>query len=158
MPPAKPNQSRKSSPLRRRWRCRPETRPARSRRNPLVAETHQFRPTDAEKAGAGSKVAVPASNRYSETMSVTITISDGLAAALDRKRREAGLDTIEAAAEELLAGAMLPDLFDADSLGYSDDQLRALIAEGEASGAALAWDSAAVHDEVRRRFLANRPA
>jgi hypothetical protein len=103
-------------------------------------------------------VAVPASNRYSETMSVTITISDGLAAALDRKRREAGLDTIEAAAEELLAGAMLPDLFDADSLGYSDDQLRALIAEGEASGAALAWDSAAVHDEVRRRFLANRPA
>ena len=103
-------------------------------------------------------MALPASNRYFEAMSVTITISDGLAAALDRKRREAGLDTIDAAAEELLAGAMLPDPFDADSLGYSDDQLRALIAEGEASGAAVAWDSAAVRDEVRRRFLANRPA
>lgn len=104
------------------------------------------------------KVALTPSNRYSDVMSTTITISDGLAAALDRKRQEAGLDSLDAAAEALLAGAMYADASDADSFGYSDEQLRALIAEGEASGAAVAWDSAAVRDEVRRRFLANRPA
>jgi hypothetical protein len=152
MPPAKPNQSRKSSPLRRRWRGRPETRSARRRRNPSVQADR------GEKSLRRMKVALTPSNRYSEDMSTAITISDGLAAALDRKRQEAGLDTIDAAAAELLAGAMLPDPADANSLGYSDDQLRAPIAEGEASGAAVAWDSAAVHDEVRRRFLANRPA
>ena len=103
-------------------------------------------------------MALTVSNRYSEAMGTTITISDGLAAALDRKRQEAGLDTLDAAAEALLAGAVLTDPSDAGSLGYSDDQLRALIAEGEASGASVAWDSAAMRDEVRRRFQANRPA
>ncbi len=99
-----------------------------------------------------------ASNRYSNAMTTTITISDSLAAALDRKRLEAGLDSLDAAAEALLAGAMYTDATDADRLGYSDDELRVLIAEGDASGAAVAWDAAAVRDEVRARFVARRPA
>lgn len=78
-----------------------------------------------------------ASHRYSDTMTITITISDDLAAELDRKRLEAGLESLDAAAEALLAGAMYADATDADSLGYSDDELKALIAEGDARGAAV---------------------
>ncbi|MFZ4072217.1 MAG: hypothetical protein ACOYJ6_19245 [Caulobacterales bacterium] len=89
---------------------------------------------------------------------MTITISDSLAQALDRKRQEAGLDSLDATAEALLAGAMYVDATDSDRLGYTDDELRALIAEGEASGPAASWDAAAVRGEVRSRFAARRPA
>jgi hypothetical protein len=95
-----------------------------------------------------------ASNRYSEIM--TITNSDHLAAELDRKRLEAGLESLDAAAEALLAGAMDADATDADRLAYSDGELRALIAEGDASGAAIRWDATEVRDEVRGRFVAPR--
>jgi hypothetical protein len=91
-------------------------------------------------------------------MSIVITISDSLALALERKRQEAGFDSLDAAAEALLAGAMAADDADLSGLGYTDGELRALIAEGEASGPALAWDAAAVEKEVRLRFAARRPA
>ena len=91
-------------------------------------------------------------------MTTTITISDSLAVELDRKRREAGLESLDAAAEALLAGAIFADASDDDRLGYSDDELRALIAEGEASGPPVAWDADVVRDEVRARYAARRPA
>jgi hypothetical protein len=98
-----------------------------------------------------------ANNRSSSVMSMTITISNSLAQALDRKRQEAGLDSLDAVAEALLAGALYADATDAARLGYTDDELRAGIAEADASGAAVAWDAAAIRDEVRARFAARCP-
>lgn len=85
-------------------------------------------------------------------MSTTLTISDELAAALEAKRKQAGIPTIDAAAEFLLADAIEADATDADDLGLSSEALRALIAEGEASGPAAAWDARAAREEIRRRF------
>ncbi len=67
-----------------------------------------------------------------------------------------GFESLDGAAEARLAGAMYADATDAGSLGYSDDELKALIAEGDASGAAVPWDAATVRDEVRARFVARR--
>jgi hypothetical protein len=85
-------------------------------------------------------------------MTTTLTISDELAAALEAKRKQAGIPTIDATAELLLADAIESDASDASDLGLPQDVLRALIAEGEASGQPVAWDGQAVRDEVRRRF------
>jgi len=85
-------------------------------------------------------------------MGTTLTISDELAAALEAKRKQTGMATIDAAAEVLLADAIEADTSDAANPGLSEEALRALIAEGEASGAAVVWDAQAVRDEVRRRF------
>ena len=41
---------------------------------------------------------------------------------------------------------------DDHSAGYTDDQLRALIKEAEASGPVVAWDGAAVKAEVLRPY------
>jgi hypothetical protein len=89
-------------------------------------------------------------------MSTTLTISDELAAALEAKRKQAGIPTIDAAAELLLADATDGDASDAGDLGLSEDALRALIAEGEASGPVVAWDAQSVREEIRRRFAARR--
>lgn len=40
--------------------------------------------------------------------------------------------------------------------GRSDDELRALVAEADASGPAVPWDAAAVKAEVLRRHAARR--
>jgi hypothetical protein len=103
-------------------------------------------------------VASKANSRYSRRMSTVITISDTLAQALERKRQEAGFDSLDAAAEALLASAISVDETDASGLGYTDDELRALIAEGEGSGPITTWDPAAVKKEVHSRFAARRPA
>jgi len=89
-------------------------------------------------------------------MSTTLIISDELAAALEAKRKQAGMQTINEAAEFLLADAIDADASDADSFGLSEDELRALIAEGEGSGPVVAWDAESVRDEVRRRFAARK--
>jgi len=89
-------------------------------------------------------------------MSTTLTISDELAAALEAKRQQAGMPTLDAAAEALLADAIALDASDADDLGLSEETLRALIAEGEASGPTVPWDPQAVREEVRRRFAARK--
>ena len=85
-------------------------------------------------------------------MSTTLIISDALAAALEAKRQQAGMPSIDAAAEALLTAAIALDAGDADDLGLSQETLRALIAEGEESGPTVAWDMRAVRDEVHRRF------
>jgi hypothetical protein len=90
-------------------------------------------------------------------MSTTVTISDELAAALEAKRKQAGMASIDAAAEFLLAGAIAADGAGADNLDLTDDALRTLIAKGEASGPVVTWDAPAVRDEVRRRFAARKP-
>ena len=87
-------------------------------------------------------------------MSTTIRISDELAAALEAKRKQSGMASLDAAAEALLSRAIVLDAADADDLGLPEDMLRAMIAEGEASGPAAPWDPAAVREEVRRRFAA----
>jgi hypothetical protein len=89
-------------------------------------------------------------------MSTTLTISDELAAVLEAKREQAGMPTIDEAAEVLLADAIAADASDLDDLGLSEDALRALIAEGEVSGPATPWDALAVREEVRRRFARKR--
>jgi hypothetical protein len=88
-------------------------------------------------------------------MSKSLTISDELAAALEMKRKEAGIPSLDAAAEAWLAHALAVNASDADDLGLSEEALRALIVEGETSGPTVAWDAGAVRDEVRQRF-ANR--
>lgn len=87
-------------------------------------------------------------------MSTTVTISDELAAALEAKRQQAGMPSLDAAAEALLADAIASDASDLGAFGLSDDALRAWIAKGESSGPTVAWDAAAVREEVRRRFAA----
>jgi hypothetical protein len=99
-----------------------------------------------------------ARDRYSESMSNVISISDSLARAMERKRQEAGFDSLDAAAEAPLADAMAADDADRSGLGCTDGELRALIAEGEARAPALACDAAAVEREVRLRLTARRPA
>jgi len=89
-------------------------------------------------------------------MSTTLTISDELAAALEAKRKQAGMPTLDEAAEALLADAIALDAGDADDLGLSEETLRALIAEGEASGPSAAWDAQAAHVEIRSRFAARK--
>ena len=85
-------------------------------------------------------------------MSKSLTISDELAAALESKRMEAGMPSLDAAAEAWLAHAMALNASDADDLGLSEEALRALIVEGETSGPTVAWDAEAVRNEVRQRF------
>jgi hypothetical protein len=89
-------------------------------------------------------------------MSKTLTISDELAAALEAKRKQADMPSIDAAAEALLTNAIALDAGDIDDFGLPEETLRALIAEGETSGPAVAWDSKAASDEVRRRFAAGK--
>lgn len=81
-----------------------------------------------------------------------LTISDELAAALEAKRRQDGLPSIDAAAEALLADAILASDGDAGDFGLSQESLRAFVAEGDASGPLIEWDAAAARDEIRRRF------
>jgi hypothetical protein len=89
-------------------------------------------------------------------MSIIVTISDDLAAALEAMRKETGMPSLDAAAEAMLSHAILMDASDVDDLGLSEDALRLLIAEGEASGPASSWDPEAVRAEVRRRFAGRK--
>jgi hypothetical protein len=89
-------------------------------------------------------------------MSTTLTISDELAAALEAKRSESGLSSIDAAAEVILADAILASDGDAGDFGLSQESLRVFVAEGEASGPLVEWDAAAAREEIRRRFAARQ--
>lgn len=89
-------------------------------------------------------------------MSITLTISDELAAALENRREQAGISTINEAAEFLLSYALEANAADFDDLGLSQESLRALVIEGEASGPALAWNRQSVREEIRRRFAARQ--
>jgi len=89
-------------------------------------------------------------------MSRTLTISDELAAALEAKRQQADMPSIDVAAELLLADALALDSENLEDLGLSVEALRAFIAEGEASGPAEPWNPEKDFDEVRRRFAASK--
>lgn len=84
-------------------------------------------------------------------MSITVTISDDLAALLEARRKEHGLETLDSAVETLLAYALASYDEEDDLFGYSAEELRALIAEADASGPAEPWDAKAVREEVLRR-------
>lgn len=85
-------------------------------------------------------------------MSITVTISDDLAALLEARREKQGLKTLDSAAEALLAYALASYDDDEDDLfGYSEEELRSLIADADASGPAEPWDAKAVREEVLRR-------
>lgn len=89
-------------------------------------------------------------------MSTTLTISDDLALALETRRQQAGMPSLDAAAEVLLADALAGQDAHADGLGLSDEELRALIEDGEASGPPEAWDGQATRKAIRLRFAASR--
>jgi Arc/MetJ-type ribon-helix-helix transcriptional regulator len=89
-------------------------------------------------------------------MSRTVTISDELAAMLEARRRREGFPSLDAAVEAFIAQALAADVGEDHSAGRSDDELRALIDEGEASGQAAAWDPSAVRAEVIRRHAARK--
>ena len=89
-------------------------------------------------------------------MSKTVTISDDLAALVEARRRAAGQPTIDAAAEALIAHGLIADAEGDHSVGRSDEELRALIDEAEASGPAEQWDAASARAEALRRYAARR--
>jgi hypothetical protein len=101
-------------------------------------------------------MALEPDSHYLERMSKTLTISDELATALEAKRKEAGMPSLDSAAEALLAEAIALNVGSADDLGLSNEALRALIAEGEASGPTVEWDPEADRAEIRRRFAASK--
>lgn len=85
-------------------------------------------------------------------MSTTIIISDVLAAALEERRARDGFPSLDAAAEAAIAEGMGVDVTDMHLDGRTVDDLRALIDEADASGAEIAWDSAATRGEILRRY------
>ena len=89
-------------------------------------------------------------------MSTTLTISDQLAVALEARRRQAGLPSLDAAAETLLSDALAGQDAHSDGLGLSDEALRELIQDGEASGPSETWDGQAARKAIRLRFDASR--
>ena len=92
-------------------------------------------------------------------MSKTVIISDNLAALVEASRRAAGFATINAAAEEPTTHGLIASAAEDDhSLGRSNEKLRALIDQADASGPAEPWDAAAVRAEVLRRYAALKGA
>jgi hypothetical protein len=90
-------------------------------------------------------------------MSKTVRISDDLAERLEARRLQTEGMTLDAVAEALIMAELLSesDAVD-DNAGYTDEELRSLIAEGEASGVAMFRSPAEVSAEVRRRVALRR--
>jgi hypothetical protein len=90
-------------------------------------------------------------------MARTVKISDDLADLLEERRKRGGFPSLDATAEAVLTYGLVAGDDNADhSAGRSDDELRALIAEAEASGPAVTWDAVAVRTEVLRRYASRR--
>lgn len=83
-------------------------------------------------------------------MAKTVSISDGLAALLEKRRADEGYASLDAAAEALIAEGLAEELEDAEP--WTTEELRALIREAEESGPAEEWDPKAVRAEVLRRY------
>jgi hypothetical protein len=88
-------------------------------------------------------------------MSRTVTISDGLALQLEERRRLTGQGSVDDVAEALIAESLAFDAVEVDA-GYTVDELRALIAEAEASGPVELWSPTEVSAEIRRRYAARQ--
>jgi hypothetical protein len=85
-------------------------------------------------------------------MSRTVTISDELAQRLEERRLETGQGSVDEVATSLMEEALeFDDEFD-ENCGYTVEELRQLIAEGEASEMTEFRSAAEVSEEVRRRF------
>jgi|CXWL01.1.fsa_nt_gi hypothetical protein len=91
-------------------------------------------------------------------MTKTVTISDELAALIEARRQSSGHPTMDAAAEALIARALVTEAEEDHSAGRSDGELRALVDEADASGDVEAWDSAAARVEALRRYASRRRA
>ena len=83
-------------------------------------------------------------------MARTVTISDSLAARLEKLRAEEGFASLDAAAEALIAEGLQDSDDDWDEATVAE--LRALIAEAEASGPAKDLEPGSLRAEVLRRY------
>ena len=84
---------------------------------------------------------------------LTVTIPDELASLVLDRQQKLGYSTPEEAAVALISEGLAATSDDEDhSLGHSDDELRALIAEAEESGEPVAYEPGALRVEVLRRF------
>ena len=92
-------------------------------------------------------------------MAKMIAISDDLAALLEKRRARAGYASIEAVAEAVIARGLGSAGFEEDdALPFSDDELKALLNEADASGPPEIWDAGAVRSEVLARHGARTRA
>ncbi len=87
-------------------------------------------------------------------MAKSISISDDLAALLERRRKTSGWPSINAAAEALIAQALVNAPDEDHSAGRDDAALRALIDEADASGPASPWNGADARTEALKRYAA----
>jgi hypothetical protein len=81
---------------------------------------------------------------------LTVTISEELAQLVRERQTRAGLSTPDAAAAAMIAEGALAQRLEEDD--FSDDELRRLIDEADASGPTETWDAKAMRDEARRGF------
>jgi hypothetical protein len=84
-------------------------------------------------------------------MSKTVTISEDLAKRLEERRQETGQSSLDEVAASLMEEALEFDDELDPNCGYTVEELRALIEEGEASGPAIEWEPGALRAEVMRR-------
>jgi hypothetical protein len=84
-------------------------------------------------------------------MAKTVNISDDLAERLEERRRETGQGSLDEVAASLMEEALEFDDELDPNCGYTVEELRALIAEGEASGPAAVWAPGELTAEVKRR-------
>jgi hypothetical protein len=85
-------------------------------------------------------------------MSRTVTISDDLAERLEARRLETGQGSLDETATSLMEEALEFDDELDPNCGYTVEELRALIAEGDASEMTEFRSAAEVSAEIRRRF------
>ncbi|HEY2710334.1 MAG TPA: hypothetical protein VGI95_20015 [Caulobacteraceae bacterium] len=90
-------------------------------------------------------------------MTKTVTISDDLALRLEQRRKENGGESLDDVAEAVIVLGLVYDEAEFDeNAGYADEELRTMIAEGDASGPAEPWSAAELTAEVRRRQAARQ--
>jgi hypothetical protein len=81
---------------------------------------------------------------------LTVTISEELAELVRARQTKAGLSTPDAAAAALITEGALAQSLEEDD--FSDDELRRLIDEADASGAPEPWDPKTMREDARRRL------
>lgn len=89
-------------------------------------------------------------------MSRTVTISDDLAALLEKRRERGDFGSVDAIAEALIAQGLATEASDDHNDGRDIEELRALIAAADASGPAGAWDAKSARAEILSRYTARR--
>ncbi len=85
---------------------------------------------------------------------LTVTIPEELASLVLERQRKLGYQTPDEAAAALITEGLVASSEEDHSGGRSDEELRSLIDEAEASGPAEIWDGPALRAEILRRFAA----